>query len=98
MIIERLRVGGGWYFISLDGKNFLQTHVINEECATGYCVVHNPSKNVMSDFPYNWRTDRGIMERICSHGIGHPDIDSAAFLSKIGRSDENVHGCDGCCG
>ena len=46
----------------------------------------------------NWREDRGILERLCMHGIGHPDRDSALYLESIGKSEENVHGCDGCCG
>jgi hypothetical protein len=33
------------------------------------------------------------MERICPHGIGHPDPDDPAFKNPI----EGVHGCDGCC-
>jgi hypothetical protein len=32
------------------------------------------------------------MERICEHGIGHPDPD------QIMRDEAGwVHGCDGCC-
>jgi hypothetical protein len=34
------------------------------------------------------------MERICDHGIGHPDPDDIRVRE---RWDEGVHGCDGCC-
>ena len=31
------------------------------------------------------RFDRSFMERICVHGVGHPE------------GDDLMHGCDGCC-
>ena len=34
--------------------------------------------------------DRRIMERICPHGVGHPDPDDVL-------NQDRVHGCDGCC-
>ena len=43
------------------------------------------------------------MERICKHGVGHPDPDDLAFKKRIaekfGRDsyDEGIHGCCGCC-
>jgi hypothetical protein len=60
-----------------------------EECKTKYCTLHNRSYHHMRNWPQHWRSDRRIMERICPHGIGHPDPDD---LSK-----DTVHGCDGCC-
>jgi hypothetical protein len=65
-------------------------------CQGNFCVIHNPSDHIMKDFPTHWRGDRGIMERICPHGIGHPDPDDLAFRAKHG-DDDGVHGCDGCC-
>jgi len=41
-----------------------------------------------------WKPDRGIIERMCIHGVGHPDPDSLTYLH--GR-DDGVHGCCGCC-
>jgi len=61
-------------------------------CKGEYCCIHNPSKHALSDAPQNWREDRRIMERICEHGIGHPDRD------QIMRDEAGwVHACDGCC-
>lgn len=60
-----------------------------EDCAGENCCIHKPSEHHMIDWPQFWRDDRGIMERICKHGIGHPDPDD---LTK-----DRVHGCDGCC-
>ena len=63
-------------------------------CAGDFCTIHNRSNHNMRSFPQHWRADRGIMERICPHGVGHPDPDSPwEFDSYMW-----IHGCDGCCG
>ena len=36
-------------------------------------------------------------ERICEHGVGHPDPDSLEFFRSIGVTSMGIHGCDGCC-
>lgn len=65
-------------------------------CEGEWCCIHNPSDHRLKDAPMNFRFDRGIVERLCPHGIGHPDPDDAAFRAR--RGDENTtHGCDGCC-
>lgn len=63
------------------------------------CPVHNPSDHHMSSWRQHWRNDVGKMERICPHGIGHPDPDHVAYLLRIGVGEwhDLVHGCDGCC-
>lgn len=67
-----------------------------DKCADGFCCIHNPSDHSMRDFPQLWRSDwGGTMERICPHGIGHPDPDWLARTDPRDRFD--VHGCDGCC-
>jgi hypothetical protein len=44
------------------------------------------------------RTDRNnLMERVCPHGIGHPDPDSLEWLHRIDTPDDGAHSCDGCC-
>ena len=63
------------------------------ECWNEVCTLHNMTDHHMRAFPQHWRSDRGIMERTCPHGVGHPDPDSPW---KQG-SDEWIHGCDGCC-
>ena len=67
-----------------------------EVCEGRYCCIHNPSDHHMKDWPIHWRSDRRIMERICPHGVGHPDPDDAAYRHTMG-DDDNMHGCDGCC-
>jgi hypothetical protein len=65
-------------------------------CAGRHCVVHNPSNHHMRGWRLNWRDDVGVMERLCPHGIGHPDPDDLAYRRQVGRGNR-VHGCDGCC-
>lgn len=63
------------------------------QCMSGNCTIHKPSDHRMRGFKQKWRADRALMERICEHGIGHPDPDEIG-LDESGRG---VHGCDGCC-
>lgn len=73
-----------------------------EKCKGRHCVIHNPSNHNMKDWPTHWRNDRKIMERICSHGVGHPDPDDLEFR-KSQEPDESkhkyldIHGCCNCC-
>lgn len=67
-----------------------------EECEGRPCCVHSPSDHPLRNHPLNWRSDIGIMERICDHGIGHDDPDDVAYRNSIGM-EEHLHGCDGCC-
>ena len=85
------------YWTLVGGKNLRNVHYPTD-CAGRGCAIHNhPSQHNLMDARLNWRTDRGILERICPHGIGHPDYDSAKYLESQGLGDENIHGCDGCC-
>lgn len=67
-------------------------------CAGRNCVFHNPSDHHMKEWKMVLRLDKeAIVERMCPHGIGHPDPDSMNFFSSIGKDYLGVHGCDGCC-
>lgn len=73
-----------------------------EDCKGANCVIHHPSVHALSSAPTYWRADRHLMERICPHGVGHPDPDDIAYtmLATGGRAlkwGHSVHGCDGCC-
>jgi hypothetical protein len=68
-----------------------------EKCAGRACVVHNPSDHHMREWPLHWRDDRGIFERICEHGVGHPDPDQFEYWDSLGQEWQKVHGCCGCC-
>lgn len=68
-----------------------------DQCAGEHCIIHNPSDHHMRRWPLVWRGDKGVFERTCPDGVGHPDPDSAAFLVRIGKGYLTNHGCDGCC-
>lgn len=88
-----------WFI--MPGGSRLLVHTEKPDCAEHGCVIHNPSLHAMSQFPLHWRGDRGLMERVCPHGIGHPDPNDIAFKQRTrGESHayyETIHGCDGCC-
>lgn len=64
------------------------------KCKGDVCSLHKRTNHHMRHMPQHWRGDRGIMERICEHGVGHPDPDDYRVLNGL---DLGVHGCDGCC-
>jgi len=67
----------------------------NSECYDPkVCTIHNRTDHHMRSFKQFYRFDRGIMERICPHGVGHPDPDEYKIITG---ADDGVHGCDGCC-
>ncbi|QDH91785.1 hypothetical protein SEA_PHRAPPUCCINO_110 [Mycobacterium phage Phrappuccino] len=53
-----------------------------DKCSGSWCVVHNPSDHHMRGWEVVWRNDRGLFERVCPHGIGHPDPDQFAHWEK----------------
>lgn len=61
------------------------------------CPIHFVTDHSMRHFPQHFRTDNGLMERTCPHGIGHPDPDALPFFKERGIQGMSVHGCDGCC-
>lgn len=82
--------------VLLENSNEILYGVHNKDlCRDDICTIHNMTDHSMRSFPQHWRGDRGIMERICPHGVGHPDPDDFHVRFRYG---EGVHGCDGCCG
>lgn len=68
-----------------------------ELCQGRNCIIHNPSDHHMRNWPLTWRGDKGVFERHCPHGTGHPDPDDADYLISHGREAWTIHGCDSCC-
>lgn len=66
-------------------------------CVGRPCVVHNPTQHHMRQWALLFRNDRGIFERICVHGIAHPDPDQFDFWEETNQMFAASHGCDGCC-
>ena len=81
-----------------NGQDIVLIHHPKKACEGEHCCLHNPSPHHMTTWRMNWRDDRGMMERICPHGIGHPDPDDLAYKRRNNLPDsEGIHGCDGCC-
>lgn len=82
------------------GERVLRTHG-PDQCSGEFCCIHNPSDHPLKAAPLNWRGDRGLMERLCEHGIGHPDPDDLAHkrrtMPDYSERAWGTHGCDGCC-
>lgn len=96
MILDQW-VGEAW--TSSTGE-LLAIH-LRSQCAGTHCAIHNPSHHHMQTWPLNIRFDRAdfLAERICEHGVGHPDPDSLAYIVRRdpGNTWSGIHGCDGCC-
>lgn len=56
-----------------------------KRCQGRACVVHAPSGHHMADWPTVFRADRGITERLCPHGVGHPDPDDLAYRKSVAK-------------
>jgi len=61
------------------------------------CIIHRPTPHHMRLWSLTWRDDRGIFERHCKHGVGHPDPDQFDYWRESDSMYQSVHGCDGCC-
>lgn len=68
----------------------LPNHHQREDCYySDRCTLHNRSNHYMRKFPQVWNPNNGIIERVCEHGIGHPDPDELPGAE--------IHFCDACC-
>ena len=66
-------------------------------CKGEWCCIHNPSNHPMVEWPINIR-ETALAERLCPHGVGHPDPDSLVWITGVTAQESwGVHGCDGCC-
>jgi len=76
----------------LGSTRIYKTHD-SRACFPNPCCVHRVSNHHMKDWPQNYREDIGVTERICPHGVGHPDPDQPYPADSA----KWIHGCDGCC-
>lgn len=67
------------------------------DCDGRPCPLHHRTDHHMRSWPQHWRGDTQVIERLCSHGIGHPDPDQRYYFSKTRQEYLGIHGCDGCC-
>lgn len=83
---DPVQVGEDW--IISDKQTLVRVHM-RIDC-TLPCPIHGPSSHHLRDLPLSYRQDRKIFERVCEHGVGHPDPDTPEGV-------DTIHGCDGCC-
>lgn len=62
------------------------------------CWLHDPRPHSLDRAPVRWRSDRRIAERVCSHGVGHPDPQEIIRCREVEQRDVETHACCGCCG
>jgi hypothetical protein len=102
--------------VYVTGTRQVLTHVHDPSaCAEqDHCVIHNPSGHPLVNAPTHWRVQEvvgeedveliQIMQRICSHGVFHPDLDDLIFIAEtkgpLAASRAKHHECcEGeCCG
>jgi hypothetical protein len=97
MILKQDPVTGYWTRTEDPNIKLVGVHDINH-CRRP-CGIHNtPSQHPLHTFPLYWSESRGVLYRICEHGVKHPDFDGALFYYSINLGNNNIHGCDGCCG
>ncbi|KQO98893.1 hypothetical protein [Leifsonia sp. Leaf264] len=84
------------------GSGVLRTHA-RSQCSGTPCCLHAPSDHPLTGSPMSWLDDRMMMERICEHGIHHPDPDDLDYKRRVLNpalylaGDYETHDCDGCC-
>jgi len=76
----------------------IQTHH-SRDCKGENCSIHNPSSHKLDKARQVWDDENKLMQRVCEHGLKHPDFDDVKF-NKDAKSNANYgkHNCDGCCG
>jgi hypothetical protein len=71
-------------------------HRWKRTCVDDGCAIHCPTAHHMLDWPMVMRSDT-LIERLCNHGLKHPDPDSLRFFRSVGKFEIGEHTCDGCC-
>lgn len=88
---EWVRVSGG----------MLRVHTAADCDRTIACPIHDPSNHALKTAPLAWRNDVRLLERICGHGLRHPDPDGLVFVwltrGRNAAPELTAHDCDGCC-
>ena len=100
----------GWWTEGTDGDEGFCLSFIHDISRCGgvgpdarLCDVHNKrGEKPWSEWPLNWRDDRGIMEMIDPEsGIGHPTPAQVMYWVRArgveDKAGASVHGCDGGC-
>lgn len=80
-----------------DGTRLVNIHS-SSRCAGEWCVIHNPL-DTYDRSRLHWRSDRGILEVICDHGVGHPVPEQHEYIMSTQGEGGLIHGCcaERCC-
>lgn len=81
-------------YVGLEHTSISITFHEEGECAGNVCVVHHKTDHHMRGYRQFYNLRQGIMYRVCSHDVRHPDPDDTKFIS--GEYD-GKHDCDACC-
>lgn len=88
-------------YVTGSGQVIKAIHPETEDCRKSGCSIHAPSDHSMKEWPTHWYAERGMMERVCECGVGHPDPDHIGYIRRTygdkAAQIESVHGCCGCC-
>lgn len=96
---------GYWTDTSRKGGRLRNVHT-PDKCVGRPCDIHSREASPDKELPLIFRTDRGICEVVCEHGIGHPTYAQKLYWQGLvglggktqGWADaEEVHGCCGSC-
>lgn len=72
-------------------------HHIRANCSGG-CCLHGTSRYASCKMPRQWRNEKGILEHVCPHDVGHPCRAGLDYAEVMGQHhDGGIHDCDGCC-
>lgn len=84
--------------IQLNERDVIQGVHPKKGC-TGTCYIHNKSRHPLRHAPLKINMETGMIERMCEHNIGHPDVDYLRARQESGEdiSFMGIHHCDGCC-
>lgn len=75
---ETVLIAGGTITV-LPENTYAMTVHSGTKCEGRVCVIHAPTDHRMRSWPLHWRADRGLFERLCPHGAGHPDPDQQTY-------------------
>jgi hypothetical protein len=75
-------------YLTGSGQHLINLH--QPDTCQPPCVIHAPLSGPWDTWPTHWRSDRGIFERLCPHGVGHPAAEDVL------RGKDSMHGCCGC--
>jgi hypothetical protein len=71
------------------------------EVCRGPCPVHMPTGHHLRCLALHWNVERARFERVCDHGVHHPDPDVIAVVRRDRGGEAagaaSMHVCDGCC-